>query len=199
MPSEYILNQYYNVGGFNKPERIGFMMKMIRSLRPLTKEEWRIWYLNNVHDDAYLHNLAVEMNDTIPDKYHVSIEDCYDYICDVMFKRTFAGYNREKQALSILRATVSPSVMEAPEEWDTLYFIDFYLYGVNGQLIGIQLKPETFYLGNYQDKVDIKGKMEQFCRDKSASAFVLMYRSLNDSANIELVNPEVIEEIRSQL
>ena len=40
MASESLLNNYYNRGGYNQPSRIGFMMKMIRNLKPLTQEEW---------------------------------------------------------------------------------------------------------------------------------------------------------------
>ena len=61
MASESLLNNYYNRGGYNQPSRIGFMMKMIRNLKPLTQEEWEIWYLENVHDEEYLDGLAQEM------------------------------------------------------------------------------------------------------------------------------------------
>ena len=103
MASESLLNNYYNRGGYNQPSRIGFMMKMIRNLKPLTQEEWEIWYLENVHDEEYLDGLAQEMCDFIPDQYHVSFSECKNYIYDVMFRRTFSGYNRENQALTILR------------------------------------------------------------------------------------------------
>ena len=37
---ESILNRFYNVGGFNKPERVGYLMKMIRNLKPSSMMEW---------------------------------------------------------------------------------------------------------------------------------------------------------------
>ena len=77
MASESLLNNYYNRGGYNQPSRIGFMMKMIRNLKPLTQEEWEIWYLENVHDEEYLDGLAQEMCDFIPDQYHVSFRFLY--------------------------------------------------------------------------------------------------------------------------
>lgn len=199
MPSERIMNKYYNEGGFNHPELIGYMMSMIRKLKPLTLDEWKTWYFSNVHDEAFLHDLAIRMNATIPNSYGATIDDCEEYIYDVMFRRTFQGYDKENQALRLLRATIDPSVEEAPKEWDTKYFIDFYLRDADGELIGIQLKPDTFYYGRYQYVVDIRGKMQQFCREYNAKAFVLQYNSNSRSSGIEFVNPEIITEIKELL
>lgn len=196
--SERILNNYYNRGGFNKPARIGYMMKMIRELRPLTEEEWRIWYLGHVHDEDYLTGLAEEMRRSIPPELHADVGQCRAYIYDVMFRRTFQGYNKEKLALRILRDAVSPQVQEAPEDWDTQYFIDFYVRGPNGRLIGIQLKPETFYRGGYQDLVDIDGKMAAFRRDHDALTYVIVYEP-SPGSGIVFSDPAVIEEIKRRL
>lgn len=192
------LNYYYNKGGFNNPSKIGFMMKMIRELRPLTEDEWQIWYLSNVHNEDYLKGLAKEMYQTMPANLNASVEQCLAYIYDVMFHRTFQGYNKEKLALQILRKAVSPDVQEAPEDWDTQYFIDFYIRGSNGRLIGIQLKPETFYWGGYQNVVDIRGKMAAFCQDYNALAYVLIYKQSTGSG-ITFSDPTVIEEIKRSL
>ncbi len=199
MHNEKIMNKYYNKGKFNNPKRIGYMMNMIRKLRPLTIDEWKTWYFSNVHDEDFLHQLAVEMNNTIPASCGVTVEACEEYICDVMFRRTFQGYNKENQALILLRDVIDPSVEEAPKEWDTEYFIDFYLRDSGRNLIGIQLKPNTFYHGNYQYVVDIQGKMQRFCNDFNANAFVLKYISNSKSGKIEFENPEVISEIKSLL
>ncbi len=199
MATEEILNRYYNKGKFNHPNRIGYMMGMIRNLEPLTEEEWRMWYLHNVHDEAFLDGLAEEMSRSIPEEYGVSKAECRSYIYDVMFRRTFSGYDKEKRALALLRKMISPNVREAPEEWDTKYFIDFYVYGAKGKLIGIQLKPETFYLGDYEKKVDIKGKMDAFCQEYGAQAYVLTYQSGLGPGQFLLTDPEVLETIKGEL
>ena len=199
MPNERIKNKYYNEGAFNHPDRIGYMMNMIRKLRPLTIDEWKTWYFSNVHNEDFLHQLAVEMNDTIPSSYGATVEECEEYIYDVMFRRTFQGYNKENQALILLRDVIDPSVEEAPKDWDTEYFIDFYLRDAGGNLIGIQLKPDTFYRGHYQYVVDIQGKMQRFRNDFNANAFVLKYISNSRDDEIEFENPEVISEIKNLL
>lgn len=201
MSDERILNNYYNIGGFNKPERIGYMMSMIRNLRPLTAEEWEIWYTDNVHDRDYIDGLSIEMYNSIPSQYGVTSAACRAYVYDVMFRRTFQGYNKEKQALRFLRQSVSKDVQEAPKEWDTEYFIDFYIpKSENHPLIGIQLKPDTFFLGHYQRVVDIEGKMNRFATMYRALAYILKYRQIVDEERtIEFTNPEVISEIISNL
>lgn len=195
MATEHVLNEYYNVGHFNSPLLIGYMMKMIRELKPLTLEEWKMWYLENVHDEFFIEQIAMAMCDSIPSDYDVSFEECLDYVCDVMFRRTFQGYNKEHQALNVLRKLISPEVKEAPEDWDTQYFIDFYIQNKDGHLIGIQLKPETFYYGSYYNVVNIDGKMAAFRVEYDADIFVLRYSGKNEDT-IEFVNPDVIEEIR---
>ncbi len=199
MATERLLNNYYNTGGYNQPARIGYMIKMIRNLKPLTEEEWKLWYLENVHDERYLEGLAEEMYQSIPRSFNVSIDECRSYIYDVMFRRTFQGYNKEKNALRILRDLVSPDVQEAPEDWDTEYFIDFFIKSNCGDLVGIQLKPETFYRGHYQHVVDINGKINAFCRKYSAKAYVLQYRQSSDQEGIVFSNPDIIEEIKKSI
>jgi hypothetical protein len=199
MATERLLNNYYNTGGYNQPARIGYMINMIRSLKPLTEEEWKLWYIENVHDESYLEGLAEEMYQSIPRSCNVSIDECRSYIYDVMFRRTFQGYNKEKIALRILRDLVSPDVQEAPEDWDTEYFIDFFIKSSRRDLVGIQLKPETFYRGHYQHVVDISGKMNAFCRKYGAKAYVLKYRQSSDQEGIVFSNPDVIEEIRQSI
>lgn len=139
------------------------------------------------------------MNSTIPSSNGATVDECEDYIYDVMFRRTFQGYDKENQALALLRDVIDPSVEEAPKEWDTEYFIDFYLCDADGNLIGIQLKPDTFYYGNYQYVVDIQGKMRRFRNNFNANAFVPKYISNSSSGEIEFENPEVISEIKSLL
>lgn len=198
MLSESDMNFFYNKGGFNHSSRIGFIMKLIRTLRPLSEDEWRIWYLENIHDEDYLQSLAQEMRQTIPEEYEVSAEDCYAYICDVIFRRTFQGYSKENQALQLLRAEISPGITESPADWDTSYFIDFHAYSASGHLIGIQLKPETFYTGGYHKVVDIEGKMAAFRHAYHAVTYILTYQKAADDT-IDFTDPAVIEQIKQEM
>ena len=199
MENEFILNRYYNTGRFNSSLKIGFMMDMIRTLKPLSKEEWMLWYLNNVHDEQYLFKLAEEMSEIIPSSYQITASNCFEYICDVMFRRTFEGYNNEKRALLYLRKTLSLNVKEAPKEWDVKYFIDFYVIGKNSKLLGIQLKPVTFYSGKYYEQVDIRGKILSFCHQYNAMACILIYSHSASSGHFSIENTDMIEFVKKKL
>lgn len=195
---EAILNRFYNVGGFNKPERIGYLMKMIRELKPSSMMDWMRWYFDHVHDFPYLYNLAIGFWKSIPASYGIEFKEALAYVGDVMFQRTFSGYSKENSALQILRKTISPTIQESPADWDNFYFIDFYFYDTQNQLIGIQLKPESFLHGHCDQYVAIKDKMQHFCKDYDAKTFVLYYRQNSNArtANDFFVNPEVIELIK---
>lgn len=199
MKNEKILNEVYNKGGFNRPERIGHVMALIRALEPMTEDEWRIWYCNQIHSESYLDELSYEMTACLPVGCELTSVDCREYIDDVMFHRTFKGYNKEKQALKFLRQIISEDVKESPEEWDAQYFIDFYIESPQHQLIGIQLKPESFYLGRYEKKVDIQKKMSIFCNEYNAVTFVLVYKVNVSSGTIVLKNYDVVNQIKDIL
>lgn len=195
---EAVLNRFYNVGGFDKPERIGYMMKMIRELKPSSMMEWMYWYFEHVHCFPYLYNLAIEFWKTIPTIYEIEFKEALAYIGDVMFYRTFNGYNKEASALQILRKAINPNIQESPADWDSLYFIDFYFFNAQKQLIGIQLKPESFLYGHCDQYVAIKDKMQSFCRDYNAKAFILYYRQNCNSrtTNDFFINSETIDLIK---
>lgn len=198
MSREWILNKYYNMGGYNLPCRIGYMMKMIRELRPITIDEWQIWYLNNVHPIEYIEELASDMNDSIPSCYNSSFEECFEYICNVMFKRTFDGFNKEKIALRFLRKHISQNVFEAPEDWDTLYFIDFYFHSFDGKLIGIQLKPKSFFAGGYNRVVNIEGKMKKFREEFNAETYILIYSNkMAEEYELEVEDPVLLSSLHN--
>lgn len=195
---EAILNQYYNIGGFNRPERIGYMMKMIRDIKPSSMMDWMHWYFEHVHDFPYLYNLSIEFWKTIPTTYEIEFKEALAYVGDVMFQRTFSGYSKEANALQILRNAINPTIQESPAHWDNLYFIDFYFYDTQNHLIGIQLKPESFLHGHYEQHVAINAKMQHFCSTYNAKAFILYYRQGYNAKSMDdfFINPETINLIK---
>lgn len=196
--NEKFMNQYFNMGKYNHPVNIGYVMNSIRQCKPLTITEWEIFYFENVRTFEHIESLVRSMHNDIPKNYRVSYEECLDYFLDVLIRRTFEGYNKENQALKILRSEISDLVNESPKEWDGEYFIDFYVYGRDGKLIGIQLKPETFYYGGYNRIVNIDQKLKSFREEFNALTFTIRYRKADDN-NIIFVNSEILDEIRIQL
>lgn len=198
MASEYILNQYFNKGGFNRPQLVGYTMNLISELKPESLEEWKKWYIQNVHNEQYIDILAIKMHKTIPEKENVTLDECKAYIRKVLFERNYIGYMKEKLTMEFLQKEFTEKFEHAPKEWDTNYFIDFFVPETDKHpLIGIQLKPDSFYKGRYYKKVDIEGKMKRFKDEKRALAYVLRYSTIDaESTELSFCNPEVIGEIK---
>ena len=121
---------YSNKGNWGYASVCGYLMDMIRNLKPKTCEEWQNWYLANVHNDACITKWATEMyflisKDNNFNSKGISFDECKEYFYSVMFDRTFNGYIKEQQALELLLNEVSPNIQESPKEWDVKYFIDF--------------------------------------------------------------------------
>ncbi len=179
------LSSYFSKGGFNSPQRIGYVIKLIKDLRPLTAEEWRIWYMENVHNAAYLENIAGEMFRSIPVDEGLSYKDCLRHIYDVMFRRTFLSYNKEQRALNWLQKTLNVPLQEASVEWVGKYYVDFYFIGDDGKPIGIQLRPDNFYGEGSYNAAATERRHAMFTEATGGQVFVLRYTY--DAAH----NPEI--------
>ena len=183
-----ILNQVYNDNGYNRISVIGPLMKMCRDLQPLTAEEWKQWYFDNVHSESYLNDIATDFHSKVR-QYGYSESDCRKYIDDIMFDKTFMGYSKECQALGYLKKELGCEVRQAPSKWDAKYYIDFY---INAPRIGIQLKPET--VKEYLAEIGIQEKIQRFCNEKHARAFILYYRK--DAQGLEIINKDTVKSVK---
>lgn len=191
--NEVQLNYYFNKGKFNHPIEIGFVMNEIRKAKPMTINEWRFYYYDNVRSEEQLYEIALRMYNSVEEnsRNNYTVEICLNYIKDVIFRRTFEGYNKENEALKILNKIINTKVMLSPKEWDGEFFIDFI---IENPLIGIQLKPITFYKGGYNRIVNIDNKLKEFEKMYKAKTFILIYEIKNNL--IEIQNMAVIDEIK---
>lgn len=199
MKQEKILNNYYNRLKLNHPDKIGYVMDMIRELKPESQEAFEKWYYKNVRSERYVENLSARLFDAIPGGLGISREDCRSYVREVMFKRTYEGWRSERDAMTILCKSVFHGIKEAPKKWDSEYFIDFYVLGDGRRpMIGLQLKPESFFYGKYQNKVDIEEKMKAFERRYHAISYVLTYERKKDG-RLVITNEDAVNEIRDRI
>ena len=195
LTKEEKLNRYYTEGGFNNPRRIGYVIKLIRDLQPLTIEEWRNWYLEHIHNAEFLEKIAGEMFRSIPEEEGISFKDCWNHINDVMFRRTFLSYNKDKAALKLIQKEVEPGFVEAPADWSSRYGVDYYLRNPAGKYIGLRLKPISDKEETRRVKEAMERKMNAFCRDYQASVFVLQYEK-TPAKDVVFLDSESIGEIR---
>ncbi len=74
----------------------------------------------------------------------VNEEDCIQYICNLVINRTYDGYLTEINTIyGKLKRDLSIEIKPAPDEWDRLYNVDFYIQ-VKDRYIGLQIKPITY-------------------------------------------------------
>jgi len=60
---------------------------------------------------------------------------------NLVINRTYDGYTTEIKTISeLLQNILSVNIEPAPDEWDRLYNVDFYIR-INSKYIGLQIKP----------------------------------------------------------
>jgi hypothetical protein len=149
MAKEWILNQAMNRWGLNKKKSVGPVSELIRKCSPKTLQDWREYYYSKVYPESYLDEIGkklyIKISEVIQfEVAEVTEEDCVSYIKEVVIKRTFDGYNNEIQTVyGILKNEIGVPILPAPDEWDRLYNVDFYIE-IGKRFIGFQIKPVTF-------------------------------------------------------
>lgn len=118
----------------------------------------------------------------------------------LVLDRTYDGYLTEIQTIygqlqTILNVTIEP----APDEWDRLFNVDFYIK-MSNNYIGLQIKPVNIGLQipeihkEYllQAKTHLKFK-EKF----GGNVFYIYSQKINNKKII--ANPEIIDDIRKEI
>ena len=204
MPKEWILNQGMNRWGLNKKRSVGPVSELIRKCAPKKLEDWERYYYETVHPKEYLEELGrklyVKITEVIQyEVAEVTEQDCIDYIKEVVIKRTFDGYQNEIQTIyGRLEDELGVPVKPAPDEWDRLYNVDFYIE-VEGKHIGLQIKPITFEhtFEDYKWK-DMQRASHLKFQEKSGGKVFTVF-SIKSGKKKEIYNNEVIEEIKKEI
>ena len=215
MSKEWILNIATNRWGLNKKERVGPVSEWIRECNPKNIEEWKECYFNklkeflsgkeiNFEPDEYLKNLGKILYKKITEVIRAEIEgiseeDCINYIYNLVINRTFQGYQTEIDTIyKLLQKELSVDIKPAPDKWDRIYNIDFYIE-INGKYIGLQIKPITY---NQMPEIHkwkewLSKTHQDFERKYGGRVFIIFSTKKGDKK--EIYNKEVIEEILSEI
>jgi len=129
----------------------------------------------------------------------VTEEDCINYVKEVVIKRTFDGYINEIQTIyGRLQSELDVPIKPAPDEWDRLYNVDFFIE-VNGEYIGLQIKPTTFEhtFEDYKWKEMQETSHRKFHEKFGGKVFIIF--SVKEGNRKVIKNKEVIEEIKSEI
>jgi len=215
MPKEWILNMATNRWGLNKKESVGPVSLWIRECDPKNVEEWKSFYYErleeflqrkgiNLSASEYLIDLGrklyVKISEVMKSEIeNITEEDCVNYIYELVIKRTFEGYRTEIETIygqlqNILEVEIKP----APDKWDRLYNIDFYIE-IPEKIIGLQIKPISYEQTPeiYKWKEWLSRTHERFEKEVGGKVFIIF--SLKRDKKKEILNKEVIEEIKKEL
>jgi len=216
MSKEWILNIATNRWGLNKKNSVGPVAEWIRECSPKKIEEWESCYKDKlkkflerkkiyIKPDAYLEDLGKKLYTKISEVLkkeieEVSEEDCIVYIKNLVINRTFEGYQTEINTIyGILEKELGVKLIPAPNNWDRLYNVDFYIQ-VKDKYIGIQIKPisynQTPEIHKWKDRLEKSHKKfkEKFGRD-----VFIVFSVKNEAGRKEIWNKEVIEDIKKEI
>jgi len=201
---EWVLNQSMNRWGLNKKNSVGAVSEQIRLCAPKELDDWRRYYYTNVKPKEYIDDLGRKLHTKITEVIQCEIsevteEDCIGYMHEVVIDRTFAGYQNEiKTVYGILQSKLGVRVVPAPDEWDRLYNVDFYIE-VGKRRIGLQIKPVSFnqFAESHKWRAMQRATHDEFTRKEGAAVFIVY--SVGKGENKEIANLEVVDEIRSEI
>ena len=205
MAKEWILNSAMNRFQLNFKRNVGPTSESIRKCSPKSLDEWREYYFANVKTKEHIEDLGrklyVKITEVIASEVEdVTEQDCIDYMLQLVIDRTFDGYMTETQTVyGQLQKILGAQIQAAPDEWDRLFNIDFFIQ-VKDKYIGLQIKPintgiqlpEIFKEYTLQEKTH-----QKFTEVFGGKVFYLFSAKVGDKKEIQ--NKEVIDEIIAEI
>ncbi|HDP98909.1 MAG TPA: MjaI family restriction endonuclease [bacterium] len=204
MAKEWILNQEMNRWGLNKKKSVGPVSELIRKCSPKSLSEWEHFYITNVHNQKYLEELGkklyVKISEVIQyEVEEVTLDDCINYIQEVVIDRTYQGYRNEIQTIyGQLQSHLKHKIEPAPDDWDRLFNVDFFVQ-IGQRFIGIQIKPVTFEhtFEDYKWKQMQFNSHLKFTEKFGGNVFTIF--SVGGGKTKKIHNIEVINDIQNEI
>ncbi|GHU99779.1 hypothetical protein FACS1894159_04350 [Bacteroidia bacterium] len=205
MAKEWILNSAMNRFQLNFKRNVGATSESIRRCSPESLEQWREYYFSHVRPKEHIEELGkrlyVKITEVIRSEVEqVTEQDCVEYMMQMVIDRTYEGYVTEIQTIyGQLEKELGVKILSAPDEWDRLFNVDFYIQ-IDGKYIGLQIKPvntgiqlpEIFK--EYGLQADTHRKFTEVFGGK---VFYLFSEKVGERKEIK--NREAIEEIRKEI
>ncbi|MFH1860510.1 MAG: MjaI family restriction endonuclease [bacterium] len=211
---EKVLNYACQTYQLSRPNKVGAVMTLIRECQPKTIQEWEQWYFENAYTSVKtpikitlecLHELGERLYEKITEVVipewqaafsQLTLQDCTDYIYNLILNRTFDGFLQEKSVVNDGLAKIFPDIKfeESDSELDHAGDID-YVAKVGDRAFGIQIKPVTAKanFGNYSPTERMKANFVEFEEQYGGKVFIVF------SLDGEIGNKEVIEQIRQEI
>lgn len=215
MAKEWVLNIATNRWGLNKKSSVGPVAAWIRECSPRSIEDWEQDYLKRLASmltdkgisltpQQYLEGLGQKLYVKITEVIQAEIDevnesDCASYIKQLVIDRTFEGFQTEIRTIhGSLREELGVEIKPAPDDWDRLYNVDFYIR-VGSHTIGLQVKPLTYEQTPeiHKWKQWLVSTHEKFQRDHGGRVFTIF--STKEGSSKKIVNQEVVDDIRNEI
>jgi len=215
---EKVLNYASNTYQLTRPGKVGAVMALIRECQPKALEEWERFYFEKAYTktkepikitqetlDELGERLYSKITEVVIPEWsaafkELTLEDCKEYIYQVTIVRTFDGFLLEKSVVNDGLAKIFPEVEfeESDPELDHAGDID-YIGKIGEKAFGIQIKPITAStnFGNYNITERMSGSFNTFEEKYGGKVFVIFSTRIGNKKDI--VNKEIIEEIRSEI
>lgn len=205
MAKEWILNSAMNRYQLNFKRNVGATSESIRKCAPKSLEEWRNYYYANVKSETHIEELGkklyLKITEVISSEVdEVTEQDCIDYMKQMVIERTFDGYMTEIQTIyGQLQTLLGVKLEAAPDEWDRLFNVDFFIK-IGENYIGIQIKPvnNSLQIPEIHKEYALQAKTHKKFKEKYGGAVFYVY-SEKVNGHKEIVNKEVVEEIREEI
>jgi len=204
MPKEWILNSAINRWGLQKKRMVGAVSDEIRKCSPKKVKDWEGYYYKKVYPKEHLVEIGRKLYTKISEVFQAEIgaiteKDCINYVINLVINRTFDGYMTEKETVygqlqDILKVKIEP----APDEWDRLYNVDFFIK-IKNRYLGLQIKPAGFpYITEILKEMEIqKRTQKKFTEKFGGKVFAIFSVKENDKKVIH--NKQIIEEIKKEI
>jgi hypothetical protein len=204
MPKEWILNQANMRWGLTKKNKVGPVSDLIRKCSPNSVKDWEKYYFEKVYPKEYLEELGRKLYVKVTEVCRAEIDDvteqdCMDFIVTLVINRTYDGYQSEIQTIyGQLQNILGTKIEPAPDEWDRGYNVDFFIK-VGQQYIGLQIKPAGYaYIPQIINELEFQKKThEKFTAKYGGKVFYII--SVEENKNKIIQNPDVIEEIKTEI
>lgn len=205
MAKEWVLNSATNRFQLNFKRNVGATSEAIRKCAPKSLEEWQNYYFENIYSQDHIVELGKKLYIKITEVLVAEIdeiteEDCINYIKELVIDRTYDGYVREiKTIYEQLQYELNTKITPAPDEWDRLYNVDFYIE-IKGKYIGLQIKPVSNISSIpeiYKEKGIQHSTHKKFTEKYGGNVFYL-YSCKSGEKKI-IVNTDVIDEIKQEI
>lgn len=205
MAKEWILNSAMNRFQLNFKRNVGAVSEEIRKCAPKSIDDWKKYYFTNVRSKKHIEELGRKLYIKITEVISAEVEDiteedCIEYMYKMVLDRTFDGYMTEiKTIYGQLQEILEVMVEPAPDEWDRLYNVDFFIK-IKNKYIGLQIKPAggvSHIPEIFKERTLQAATHKKFTEKFGGKVFYII--SIKEGNRKKIHNTEVITEIKEEI